>query len=70
MKELIKKLWFCKIFNWHEWTSKSRQAPVKKISTIDDFLDYATMYCERCGKVSELSKQFNQKIKCKNSESK
>lgn len=69
----LKKLWWCKIWKWHEWTSMGLQGKPfpKSGNTVNDFCNYATMYCERCGHISELSEQFTNKIKqelCKPSE--
>lgn len=64
------KLWWCKLWKWHNWTSKAQQEIIPTDLTIDGFCDYATMYCDRCGHISELSTQFTKEIKakCKNSE--
>ena len=68
----LKKIWWCKIWRWHNWTSKVLQNSPPTDLTIDGFCNYASMYCTRCGEVSNLSKQFTNKIKdkCKSLESK
>lgn len=52
MKKLL-KMWFCKLWRNHEWTSKS----IQKVPgiTVDNFWEYARMYCKRCGKISKKS---------------
>ena len=61
MRKYITKLWWCKIMNWHEWTCKQIEGIDPETYTIEDFLDQCTMYCKRCGKVSQLSKKLNEK---------
>lgn len=58
----------CHVLQHHDWTSKALQNidpdPIDKGASteeiLDKFNDYSTMYCDRCGKISELSK--NRKI--------
>jgi hypothetical protein len=76
MKEKIlswfKELWFCKLWKYHKWTSKAEQEIMPTDLSIEGYCDYATMYCQRCGHISELSIKFTNRMKatCKNSESK
>ena len=53
MWSAIKTLIACKIFGSHEWTSRAEQGV--KPQPGDSFVDYATMYCSRCGCVSSIS---------------
>lgn len=54
------KQWLC---GWtgHRWTSSAMQDKTPTKEQINDgiegFYDYATMYCERCGHVCDLSKK-------------
>ncbi|MCK5601804.1 hypothetical protein KAR91_08050 [Candidatus Pacearchaeota archaeon] len=45
----------------HDWTSAVQQGipPTQQQidAGVDGYYDYATMYCRRCGYVSELSKR-------------
>jgi len=45
----------------HDWTSAAQQGieatPEQLSNGVEGFWDYATMYCSKCGKVSELSKR-------------
>ena len=51
---------YLRCFFSHEWTSSAqegKQPTAKQLHNgVDGFWDYATMYCKRCGHVSELSK--------------
>ena len=60
MKKFLLRLWWCKIWKWHKWTSAVQQgilATPEQLSTIEGFWNYAAMYCDRCGHISELSKK-------------
>lgn len=50
---------FCSL-RGHDWTSAAMEGlpPTDEqvANGIDGFYDYATMYCRRCGHVSELSR--------------
>lgn len=53
MKRII--CWFL----MHKWTCAAEQGikPTKQqLTSVEGFWEYSTMYCKRCGKVSELSK--------------
>lgn len=66
VRSFFVRLWWCKIWNWHKWTSAVQQGikpTPEQLSSIEGFADYATMYCERCGHVSELSKKMLCKYK-------
>jgi len=42
----------------HKWTCKADEGIPPRVSvntTLVDFLEYATMYCKKCGAVSTLS---------------
>jgi len=63
-KSTAKKIWMCHLLQSHDWTCAAEQGipPTEKQLTdgIAGFWSYATMYCGRCGKVSELSKRRQQ----------
>lgn len=58
--KLIRKLFNCYMFGWHEWTCNADKGiPATKEQIhggLKGFNDYAKMYCGICGKVSKLSK--------------
>jgi len=71
MKKYLLKLWWCKLWRFHDWTSQVyKKEPPPEINTIEDYCKWAEMYCDRCGHVSELSKNFTKEMKerCKNLE--
>lgn len=53
----------CRVFNDHDWTSACSQGipPTEEQlqaaadGSMTGFYDYAKMYCEHCGEISELS---------------
>ncbi len=55
----IKKIFCCWMLQSHDWTAQSLKgipptdAQIK--GGISGFWDYAKMYCDRCGKVSDLN---------------
>lgn len=54
--------WFsCRVLGAHEWTCDAKEGikPTKEHleGGFEGFLEYATMYCKRCGEASELSKR-------------
>jgi len=58
MAILVKiKQFFCN----HDWTCKAEQGiapdPLAPKS-LQAFYEYATMYCSKCGKISELSQKY------------
>lgn len=61
MKNLLKRIFLCGLFGFHDWTSKALQGipPTKEDAEGGElgFWIYAKMYCKCCGKVSELSKK-------------
>lgn len=61
MKKWFVKLWLCWIWRFHEWTCAAAEGipanPKQIADGIDGFYDYAKMYCKRCGKESERSRQ-------------
>lgn len=61
MKAWLKKLWFCRVMRMHEWTCAAEEGkpptPEQIGGGVEGFWSYATMYCKRCGEVSELSKR-------------
>ncbi len=63
MKKYFQILWYCKIWKDHKWTAKVHQYP--KSITIENFIEYSTLYCERCGHISEKSKEFNKHLQSK-----
>lgn len=57
------RLWNCRIWKFHDWTSAAQQGippTPEQLKSVDGFWDYATMYCKRCGRISNLSKR----VKC------
>jgi hypothetical protein len=66
IKKLILRLWWCRLLKWHKWTSapqKGLKPTAQQLTSAEGFWDYAKMYCERCGHVSELSKKMQCKYK-------
>lgn len=59
---LLLRFWNCKIWKHHKWTSRCEQGIKPTNFTLEGFLDYAEMYCERCGHISEYSKSFTREI--------
>ena len=62
----LKKLWWCYIWNHHDWTSAALQGiPPTPAQLSGDlmagFCDYAKMYCARCKRESELSKEMRRR---------
>ena len=61
MKQWFLKLWFCWIWKDHDWTSACQKGIPPTTEQlkggVEGFYDYAKMYCDRCGHVSELSKR-------------
>jgi len=55
---------FQQYFCNHTWTSKASEGipPPEGIKDIFGFYEYATLYCSKCGKVSELSKETLKRI--------
>ena len=49
----------CNLFNDHAWTSANERGIKPTQQQLDaglaGFKDYAKMYCDRCGHISELS---------------
>jgi hypothetical protein len=50
----------CNVLQSHSWTCDAEQG-IKPTEAqlhggMDGFLDYATMYCKHCGKISRLSR--------------
>ncbi len=68
MIKFISKIWWCDILGMHHWTSpyeergKPDKEKVEKEGIIKAFLDDTTMYCKRCGHVSDVSKEFRDKM--------
>ena len=63
MRSFFSRLWNCKIWSFHDWTSDAAQGIPPKpehLKSIEGFWNYATMYCKRCGHISNLSKR----VKC------
>ena len=64
VKSWIKRFWLCGVMQSHDWTCAAEQGipatPKQLADGIAGFWSYATMYCARCGKVSELSKRRQQ----------
>ena len=65
MKTYLDKLWNCKIMKSHKWTCKAHQGIKPTDMSVEGFCEYATMYCERCGYISELSRRFTDNYKTK-----
>jgi hypothetical protein len=67
MKQFLLKLFLCKLIGDHKWTSahekgiKPTEEQLKKGAY--GLAEYSTMYCDRCGHVSYLSKQMLCKYK-------
>jgi hypothetical protein len=60
VRSFLSRLFFCKIMDSHEWTSNAQQGippTPEQLKSVAGFWDYATMYCKRCGHISELSKR-------------
>ena len=60
MIKLLKKIFSCWFIGFHDWTCKAEEGiqPTKEeAESIKGFWSYATMYCKRCNKVSDLSKK-------------
>ena len=55
------KQFFCN----HEWTCKAEQGIPPKESPKDliSFFEYATMYCKKCNKVSDISLKHIKELK-------
>lgn len=64
VKSWLKRFWLCGVMQSHDWTCAAEQGipatPKQLADGIAGFWSYATMYCARCGKVSELSKRRQQ----------
>jgi hypothetical protein len=60
MKKWISKIWNCRIWRLHDWTCAAEEGvkPTEKQLSggFEGFMDYAKMYCRRCGEVSKLSR--------------
>jgi hypothetical protein len=57
MKKIVTKF-MCWLAG-HAWTCKAEQGiPPAKMKTFEELSEYAKMYCNRCGKQSELNKRF------------
>ena len=59
MKKLLTKLVTCWMFGDHDWTCAAKEGvpPTREqLKDINGFLDYARMYCRRCGKESDISR--------------
>lgn len=59
IKQLLIKLscWY----HGHKWTCNAKKgipATEQQRKSWEGFRDYAKMYCDRCGKVSELNKRI------------
>lgn len=56
---MIKRFWYCRVMRSHDWTSAVWQGldPTEKQleDGMEGFLDYAKMYCARCGKLSPMN---------------
>lgn len=56
------KIWFRCWLSGHKWTSAAQKGIAPTVEQVNGgmsgFKDYATMYCDRCGKVSELNKRL------------
>ena len=66
VRSFLSRLFFCKIMDSHEWTSNAQQGippTPEQLKSVAGFWDYATMYCKRCGHISELSNYANTKIR-------
>jgi hypothetical protein len=61
IKAGVVKFWVCWFFGNHDWTCDASEgiAPTyeQTHNGMRGFLDYAKMYCKRCGVESELSKR-------------
>lgn len=59
MKKWLLKIWHCKIWKWHQWTSAHQEGikPTKEQleSGVFGFKKYAKMYCKRCGHESKYN---------------
>ena len=56
------KQFFCN----HDWTCKAEQGilpPKDSPKDLLSFFEYATMYCSKCGKVSEISLKHIEELK-------
>ena len=66
------QFWACKVWSFHNWTCAvtegEKPTPEQLNNGVEGFLDYATMYCRRCGTVSKLSIQQKQKWELQNSD--
>lgn len=65
MKKLFLKIWWCYIFNDHEWTSPGMKGETIYLSPDDTrqqvrikILNNVEMICDRCGHESKVSKEF------------
>jgi len=50
----------------HDWTCKANQGitpPIDEPKNLITFFEYATMYCRKCNKVSELSLKHINELK-------
>lgn len=58
-KLLIKfKCWY----RGHYWVSAATKGippTPEQVKSVEGFKEYATMYCDRCGKISELNKRLH-----------
>ena len=54
----------CAVFGYHKWTSKVLKGEDPNLGDgsdkafIKSLLEYSTMYCDHCGRVSELSNPY------------
>ena len=67
MKKQLLIFWNCTIWGSHKWTSRGGQRfnnpeLYPPIHSVEDFKEDIRMYCNLCGKESELSKKFREKI--------
>jgi hypothetical protein len=58
------RLWHCRIWRWHDWTSAVRQDMLPAVIQVDQltplniaqkFNYSARMWCRRCGRFSQLN---------------
>jgi len=58
MLKSLKIFFNCKLMGSHSWTSAAGEGKPPTSKQIEDgvdgFIDYATMYCKDCGKISDL----------------
>lgn len=62
--DILKKWWQCKVMKFHKWTCNHEKGIPPTDEQLNNgvggFYDYATMYCDRCGKISEVSIKHKQ----------